>query len=388
MRGIYIHIPFCLRKCPYCDFYSITSIEEWEEKYINALCENIRNNPLWHSVGGTEMTGSPDVVGGEWFRKEETEACEISSVYMGGGTPSLLSEKSFDKIFQALNKSFFIDNNIEKTVEVNPATCDRKKLGHLRKFFNRISIGCQSFNDLELKTLGRLHNSKEAIKTIKTAYEAGFENISIDLMYNIPYQTAKTFENSLKIAKEMPIKHLSAYELTFEENTPFWENRKELIKKTDNNSDFDKCLRELADFKRYEVSNYAKKGYESKHNLNYWHNGEYYGFGAGAVGYIKSNRYKYVSDINEYCKNKSLELNEKLSPKELAFENLMLGLRMVKGFEIKTVTGLLNDKDTEIFLEKINSLKELVILEDGILKATSKGMDILNTLIIDLYTWE
>ena len=207
MSSLYIHIPFCLRKCNYCDFYSVANYENFEEKYIDSLCENIRIKKLYDNSLGLIYgnSGKP----------------QINTIYLGGGTPSLLSEKSFDRIIKSLKEGFCFDEDIEKTVEVNPATCDKEKLLFLRKFFNRISIGCQSFNDEELSVLGRLHDSKEAIQTVNNAYEVGFENISIDLMYRIPNQTISSFQNSLDVVKKLPVKHISIYELSFEENTPF-----------------------------------------------------------------------------------------------------------------------------------------------------------------------
>ena len=374
MLSLYIHIPFCLRKCNYCDFFSVTNLSDWEERYIDSLCSSISTKELFDY--NKKIIYKLD--------KKPT----IDTVYVGGGTPSLLSHKSFDRIFQSLNDNFSFANHTERTLEVNPATVDRDKLSFLRKYFNRLSVGCQSFMDIELSSLGRLHTSKEAIDTVETAHKVGFENISIDLMYKIPFQTLDTFKNTLKIAKDLPVNHISAYELTFEENTPFWENMTLLKEQIDLEGDFDKCLENLPLFKRYEVSNYAKDGYESKHNLNYWHNGEYFGFGAGAVGFIKGVRYKYVCDLEKYCDNNELEFSESLNSKGVAFENLMLGLRMTEGFPIEKVTEYLNHVEGNIFLEKVNSLKDYVVLERDCLRVTKRGMDILNSIILELYTWE
>ncbi|MBQ7258312.1 MAG: radical SAM family heme chaperone HemW [Abditibacteriota bacterium] len=374
MLALYIHIPFCLRKCNYCDFFSVTTLNDWEERYVDSLCKSISNKELFDQNKEPiyKLDGKPI----------------IDTIYVGGGTPSLLSEKSFDRIFQVLYENFSFDSNIESTLEVNPATVDKEKLLFLRGYFNRLSVGCQSFRDIELSSLGRLHTSEEAIETVETAHKVGFENISIDLMFKIPFQTLDTFKNTLKITQDLPVNHISAYELTFEENTPFWENMTLLKEQINSESDFDKCLGDLTFFKRYEVSNYAKDGYESKHNLNYWHNGEYFGFGAGAVGYIDCVRYKYICDLEKYCDNNELEYIESLGPKGIAFENLMLGLRMTEGFPVGKVTNYLNPIEGEIFLEKVNSLKDYVILENGILRATQRGMDVLNSTILELYTWE
>ena len=365
MKSIYIHIPFCVRKCAYCDFFSVPFSENMEEAYVSALCKSIENTD------------------------EFTE--KINTVYFGGGTPGILSEKSFDKIFSSLEK-FNFDINAEITVEVNPGTSDFEKISFLRKYFTRISIGVQSFDDRELKLLGRVHNSQTAKNTVLDAYRAGFENISLDLMYALPYQSGKIFEESVREAAELPISHISAYELTIEENTPFGKNREKLQKEISEDTDFDKILKDVLAEKniyKYEVSNYAKAGYESRHNLNYWNNGEYLGFGAGAAGYINGERYKYISDIEKYIESAGTlkEYTEKLDCKDKAFESLMLGLRMKKGFPIKRVTDFLDEEEKRIFFNIIDTQKKYVILKNNILAPTDLGMKYLNTIILKLYTW-
>ena len=359
--NIYIHIPFCLRKCQYCDFYSISHNKETEEKYIDVLAEKILSQ-----------------------RTEE----EINTIYVGGGTPSVLCEKSFEKIFNALKK-YNISQDAEITVEVNPATCDLEKLIFLKSFFNRISVGVQSFNDNELKILGRLHNSKEAFLTVENAYKVGFENISLDLMYAIPSQNEKSFQKSIEMATNLPITHLSAYELSFEAGTPFGKNQSFFEKQIDYKAPFDYILENMLKengFEHYEVSNYAKEGFESRHNLNYWDNNEYYGFGAGACEYIGGERRQYVANVREYIdsRGEALEYSEKPN---IPFENLMLGLRKYKGFSVQKVTDFLNDNDRKIFLEKVEN-NSSVILENGILRVKPECMKFLSDITIDLWTWE
>lgn len=365
MNSIYIHIPFCVRKCAYCDFFSVPFSEDREDAYVSALCKSIENTD------------------------EFTE--KINTVYFGGGTPGILSEKSFDKIFSSLEK-FNFDINAEITVEVNPGTSAFEKISFLRKYFTRISIGVQSFNDRELKLLGRVHNSLKAKETVLNAYKAGFQNISLDLMYALPYQDGITFEKSVRVAAELPISHISAYELTFEENTPFGKNREKLQKEINEDTDFDKILEDILAEKnifRYEVSNYARPGYESGHNINYWNNGEYLGFGAGAVGYINGERFKYISDIEKYIESSGTlkEYSEKLDYKERAFESLMLGLRMKKGFPVNRVTDNLNDQEKRKFLRTVETQNKYVVLRDNILAPTDLGMKYLNSIILKLYTW-
>lgn len=365
MKSIYIHIPFCVRKCAYCDFFSVPFSENMEEAYISALCKSIENT--------------------DGFKEN------INTVYFGGGTPGILSEESFDRIFSSLGK-FNFDTDTEITVEVNPGTCDFTKICFLRNYFSRISIGIQSFNDRELKLLGRVHNSQEAKNTVLNAEKSGFDNISLDLMYALPYQSGKIFEESVRVAAELPISHISAYELTIEENTPFGKNREKLQKEISEDADFDKILEDVLAEKnifRYEVSNYAKAGYESRHNINYWNNGEYLGFGAGAVGYINGERYKYISDIEKYTESAGTlkEYTEKSDCKDKAFESLMLGLRMKKGFPINRVTDFLDEEEKRTFLNIIDTQKKYVILKNNILAPTELGMKYLNTIILKLYTW-
>lgn len=366
MNSIYIHIPFCVRKCLYCDFFSVPFSEDMEEKYVTALCESIKNRK-------------------EYFKNT------VKTIYFGGGTPTVLRLASFEKIFSCLY-DFDIDRNAEITAEANPGTVSYEKLKDLRKFFNRISVGVQSFSDRELKVLGRIHTAEEGEKSLLLAEKAGFENISLDLMYALPGQKISDFEMSVRKSVSMPVSHISAYELTIEENTPFGRNREKLSEQIDENCDFDNVLTDILaenGFVRYEVSNYAKEGFESKHNLNYWNNGEYLGFGAGACGYIKGERYKIISDTAKFEEShgEALEYSEKLSGKSLAFENLMLGLRMKNGFPVSRVTKYLSEEEKKIFSERIEKEKRSLVLKDGYLSATEYGLRFLNTLILNLYSW-
>ena len=365
MSAIYIHIPFCVRKCGYCDFFSVPFSADTEDRYIDTLCGSIE--------------------------RESNRDTEIKTVYIGGGTPALLSEKSFERIFASLAK-FRIGEDAEITSEANPATVSYEKLCFMRKYFNRISIGVQSFSDRELQILGRVHNGEQARKTVLDAKRAGFDNISIDLMYSLPFQTEESFSRSLETACLLPITHISAYELSIEENTPFGKNRTYFQNLIDDDCDFDLCLRKyLKDkgFERYEVSNYAKPDFMSLHNINYWNNGDYFGFGAGAVGYKKGERYKFISDIEKYIESGGtcLEFSEKVSRKDRAFENLMLGLRMIKGFSVNKVTDYLSGDEKKLFYEKIRLMEEYVCLKENYLFCTEKGLDFLNSVLLNLFCW-
>jgi len=373
VKSIYIHIPFCIRKCLYCDFFSVLYNENIAKEYINALIKEINISS-----------------------KDNSQ--EIETIYFGGGTPTSLDYPLILSVCSALKDNFNISDSAEITIEANPGTVGFNKLRELRHFFNRISFGVQSFNNNELKVLGRLHSSFEAKESIVKAKEAGFDNISLDLMYELPYQTIGTLKESVNTSINLGVKHISMYGLSFEEGTYFGNNKEKLTAFIDENVFYEEEIEILLNksgIYKYEVSNYSRIGYEAKHNLTYWHNKEYYGFGAGAVGYINNTRYKNISDIEKYIqniKNDSLkdirEYEEIVDNKDRAFENLMLGLRIVKGMDIKSVTDYLTKEECKGFYEAINRLNKYLILENDNLSATKAGMLILNSLIIDLAVWK
>jgi oxygen-independent coproporphyrinogen-3 oxidase len=268
--GLYLHVPFCLRKCPYCNFYSqATASDEVKNHYVDAV---IRQISRFSSL-------------------ELLTSCKVNTLFFGGGTPSILPAPTLGQLLNRCCESFgCMDDALEISIEVNPATIDLAGLFELRASgFNRISIGAQSFSDRELKRIGRLHDAEDIIRIVRQARTVGFKNLNIDLMYGLPGQSVKQWRNNLEMALALEPDHLSLYELTLEENTPFF---KMAAQGELNLPPEDAVLAMLeetgqklrgAGFIRYEISNYAKPGWECRHNINYWNNGSYIGLGASAV---------------------------------------------------------------------------------------------------------
>ena len=268
VKSAYIHIPFCKRKCNYCTFVSYPKIE-LKTQYIQALLNEIKN-----------------------CYQGET----LKTIYFGGGTPSLLQIEDIDKLLNI----FRTEKNCEITLEINPETVDEKYLADLRRIgVNRLSIGVQDFNDDILKIIGRGHTSQTAIDAVKTAQNVGFDNISIDLIYGLPSQTLKGFETSLNKAFELNIQHISLYGLKIENGCYFYKNPPKNLPDDDAQAKYYLKAIEFCKqngFEHYEISNFAIKGFESKHNLNYWNNENYYGFGLSASGYERNIRYYNETD--------------------------------------------------------------------------------------------
>lgn len=321
MPGIYIHFPFCIHKCSYCDFYSIENLDGRDE-LVDAICKEI------------ELRGS------KIHQKQE-----IDTLFIGGGTPSLMKPKHIEQIFISLSKYFDFKKEAELTLECNPGTADVEHFKEYRKFgFNRMSMGVQSFVEKELEFLERIHSPSEVFKAFDLAKACGFENISIDLMFAVPGQTIESWQYSLEKAKELNPEHISAYSLIYEKGTPLYKQYiSGKIKVIDEDTDIklyeliDKNLSEIG-MNQYEISNYCKQDRECKHNLGYWSSDEYYAFGPSAHGYLNGKRYwNYRSNL----KYKKLlaegklpeEGSEILSLEEKIFESIYLGLR-AKGIEL------------------------------------------------------
>lgn len=314
MAGIYLHIPFCDTKCIYCDFYSITN--------------HSRKNELIDCIINEIQTCSPKL-----------SSKKFDTIFFGGGTPSLLSLNDFEKIFDSIFKNFNVGKNSEITIEANPGTLDEKKLKELRNLpINRISFGVQSFIDDELIFLSRIHNSEQAIGSIKSAQDAGFDNINLDLIFAIPGQTLDAWKYNLLKALNLNTRHISAYSLIFEEGTPLFslfKQKKVLqanIELEREMYDYTMEFLPLNGFSQYEVSNYAKPGYECKHNLQYWEHKEYVGFGPSAASYIDNYRRVNVRDIGKYIdkiksNNNAADFTEFIDNDTSIYEYIMLGLR-------------------------------------------------------------
>jgi oxygen-independent coproporphyrinogen III oxidase len=374
MAGIYIHVPFCTKKCFYCDFYSIETLKLFG-RYLDAL--------------GLELE-----LKAESF---EGDIPEISTVYFGGGTPSLMYPEQLQKIIEKINTLYPISKNAEWTLEANPGTYDIERLKYFKQAgINRLSIGVQSFNDMELLFLQRIHNSKEAIEGIMSARLAGFDNISIDLITSIPGQTPEMLKNTIKHTLDLMPEHISAYSLIYEPGTPLYEQYlMGLVEKIED--DTDASLYELiaesftnSGFEQYEVSNFSLPGFRSIHNLNYWLSCDYFAFGPSAHGFYKGERYWNVKSLDlyyQYIKTGRLPLggSEILTFEDKINEGIMLGLRSIgiNFSDFKNTFGIdLVSKAGDLF----ESWKAggLCSLNDEKIILNYKGYAISNTLISQL----
>ncbi len=314
--GIYIHVPFCVKKCSYCDFYSVSYEKDVSEKYVDAVIRNLR----YYSD-----------------KKRITD-----TVYFGGGTPSLLSEKQIKRILYEINNSFNLSADAEITIETNPNTVDLNKLSELRKTgINRLSIGIQSMIDRELSFLGRIHTSERAETAVSEAYKAGFENISCDVMIALPEQSAESLRYTLERVTDMPIKHISAYILKTEQGTPFdCDEIKERLPDDDTVAEiYLEMVRilESKGFEQYEVSNFAKKGFESRHNCRYWKCSDYIGIGPSAHSCNNGKRFAVGRNLCDFIKS-DVQKIDITDENPCGFEEYaMLRLRLKEGLDIDSV---------------------------------------------------
>lgn len=364
MRGLYIHIPFCKQKCQYCDFVSFADKCNKTGEYLDTLIREM------------------DMYKGE----------AVDTVFIGGGTPSVLSWSEITRLLDAIKERFVLSPDVEFTMEINPGTVDREKMcTMLHGGVNRVSVGVQSFNNNELKAIGRIHTGETAIETVKALYETGFRNISIDLMMSIPYQTEESFKENLKIATALPINHISVYSLIIEENTPIYNKYKSGEYKGPD-EDTDRALYKYTkeylrenDFTRYEISNYAKAGFESRHNLKYWNCHEYIGIGLNAHSYINGVRYYNTSDFDKYLSGNFREGEDVLTKKDKMGEFMMLGLRKCEGVSIGEFNNLFGKDIKTIYGDIIEKFINLGALErtGERLRLTDYGMDISNTVMCE-----
>ena len=351
--GIYVHIPFCVQKCLYCDFNSYAGAEERRDEYIRALLGEIRATANRPGVGGAKA----------------------DSVYIGGGTPTTLKPQYINTILRELKDRFDIADNAEITVECNPKTAEKADFEKLlRAGANRLSIGLQSDDDVLLKKLGRIHLYEDFLKCLSDAKEAGFENISADLMFGIPGQTLGIWEKTLRNVSGLGLKHLSCYSLKIEEGTPFYErygegDSKDLPDDDENRDMYDACVNILREngYNRYEISNFALPGYESRHNLKYWDMSEFLGFGAGAYSYFDHYRYNNISGLSEYiAASDKVEDSVKLSAADEMSEFVFLGLRRDAGISVGAFLRRFGTNIFDVYAKPLEKyIKNGILLFDG-----------------------
>ena len=372
MAGIYIHIPFCKQRCNYCAFYS-TTLYNIREKYVDALCKEIV------------------------LRKEYAGSAPIGTIYFGGGTPSTLTMEQLQKICGTIYSTHSVSPTAEVTIECNPDDLTPDFLAQLKQLpFNRISMGVQSFNDTQLKRLGRRHNAQKAREAVHNAREAGYNNISIDLIFALPGSTITEWEHDLDSAIALHPDHLSAYNLTYEEGTPLYRalERGDFaeLSEEENIEQFQMLITKMkeAGYRHYEISNFALPGCESSHNSSYWNDTPYIGCGAAAHSYNGTSRQWNIADIQEYIKgmesnNPNFEIEE-LTEEERYNDTILTRLRTADGLPLEWMKEKFCDRlnrhmqraaEKEIAL---GNLKE----ENGHLSLTEKGIFISDAVIREL----
>jgi oxygen-independent coproporphyrinogen-3 oxidase len=365
--GIYIHIPFCLHKCPYCDFNSITVKPLPEEKYVKALVDEIRDRA-------------------EGFKRHTVE-----TIYLGGGTPSLFSPQSIGVILDEIAKNFTLDAPLEITIEANPNSLTQEKLSIFHALgINRLSLGVQSFKDDCLKTLGRIHTSQDAILAFDAARKGGFENIGIDLIFSIPSQTTRDWEEDLDKVIDFHPEHISTYQLHIEEGTPFyqWVAKEELSLPSEKlqTEMFETTWAKLkqAGYEHYEISNFALPGFRSRHNQRYWEGKEYLGIGAGAHSFLQKGwgmrRANITNPLLYMDSAERTEYEEHLKKEEAIEEAIFLGLRQREGIDLK----LFQERFGVTLNPYFTSLQGLVKEEMGCLKFTPRGLLLSNEVFLRL----
>lgn len=364
--GIYVHIPFCKKKCDYCDFISYCGKDDLIEKYVDSVKKEI-----------------------EYVKIKS----EITTIYIGGGTPSYIDSKFIVQILEKI-KEKNVAQDAEITIEVNPGTVTQEKLqDYIDCGINRISIGLQTTNDELLKQIGRIHNYEQFLETYKMAKKVGFKNINVDLMLGLPNQRIIDLKESLENVLKLAPKHISVYSLIVEDGTPIAnkiENGK--LKLPDEELErnmywYVKNTLELNGYKHYEISNFAKKGYESKHNINCWNQMEYVGIGTAAHSYRDITRYSNTEDIKEYIKNvqkgefeKNRIIHEIQKEEDSEKEFMLLGLRKIDGLKISEFKNKFGDNPIYLYRNELKKLSDekLIIIQDDNIRLSNKGIDFAN----------
>jgi oxygen-independent coproporphyrinogen-3 oxidase len=345
MTGLYLHVPFCVKKCNYCDFYSVPTDVKTLDDYVKAVIEEAS---LY-----TELV--------------------FDTLYFGGGTPSILGKEYLANILRDIYRTLNLSHMTEATIEVNPESASYELLKTAKiKGFNRISVGVQSLIDEELKVAGRVHNAKQAISAIMEAKHCGFESISADLIIGLPGQDWQSLRYSLESLTRIGIEHLSLYCLSIEPGTPFSLEKPKNLPSDDEQAElYEKAVDFLdrSGFIHYEISNFALPGYECKHNINYWHGGEYIGLGPSAASHIKGKRYKNKPDLDAYLTNPRGQVTEKeeLTPEEKAAEETMLRLRLLEeGIDIVEISAKFGESNTEALTGRLVRLvAEGLLIREG-----------------------
>ena len=377
--GIYVHIPFCKHKCYYCDFISFADKNSLIEEYIKWLKYEIKE------VGqGNRLD----------YENKLDDLVLVKTIYIGGGTPSFIESKYITEILKTIEENFVVDEDAEITMEMNPGTVDENKLkDYYNCGINRLSIGLQETNNALLKEIGRIHTYEDFENTYSLARNVGFKNINVDLMLGLPNQNILDLENSINKILDLDPEHISVYSLILEENTVL-KNKVDQGILTLPEDEMErkmyytvKNMLENNGYIHYEISNFAKKGFESKHNLDCWNQKEYMGFGAAAHSYTNNFRFSNIENIEEYINNfknnkeeDNLIFHEKQNRESKMKEYMMLGLRKIEGVNIQQFKNKFVENPIFIFRKEIEKLvnEELLEVDGNFIKLTKKGLDLAN----------
>lgn len=366
--GIYIHVPFCFAKCVYCDFFSEIVSDEWQNRFVGAL---IREIELRATDGWQYHT--------------------FDTIYFGGGTPSLLKPGKIGLIIKSLGKRYAVNPDCEVTLEANPESVNENYFEKLKETaVNRISIGIQSFNDNELRTLSRVHSVQTGLNAVMAAHKSGFDNINIDLIFGIPGQDKDSWRRTLSIAIDQNPTHISAYGLTVESDTPLerlvQSGKLEIVDEQVQLEMYRILLETMArnGYARYEISNFAKSGKESRHNLKYWRNDRYIGFGPAAHSYDGETRIANVRNLAQYydtldSNRAPIGFRERLSSEQKAMERLLMGIRLTEGVTLADVISTIDEASLKSLGE--NGLVDIIA---GKLIITEKGLPVSDKIIAEL----
>ena len=365
--GIYVHIPFCKKKCKYCDFISFSCFKEKEEEYVNCLIKEIENKKCSNVV---------------------------STIYIGGGTPSIIDSKNIIKILEAIFSNFNVLDDAEITIEINPGTVTKEKLQDYKNAgVNRLSIGLQSAENRILELIGRIHTYEDFLKTYNLSRKIGFKNINVDLMLAIPTQTEKELISSVEKIIELNPEHISLYSLILEEGTELEslvsKKKLELLDEKIERTMYweTKKILEKNGYNHYEISNFSKKGFESNHNVDCWNQEEYLGMGLAAHSYFENKRFSNIDNLNKYLENinnadfeKNIELHEVQDKPSKMKEFMMIGLRKIDGVKISDFEKKFRINPLFYFRFEISKLtdEELIEVDLDNIKLTKKGLDLAN----------
>lgn len=377
--GLYIHIPFCKQKCQYCDFNSYAGKENLIETYMKWVEFELKG------VGEGNRVD---------YENNLDDLIVVKSIYIGGGTPSFIDSKYIERIMKIVKECYIIDSNAEITIEVNPGTVSKKKLEtYLNSGINRISIGLQSTHNEILSKLGRVHSYEEFLYTYNLARNVGFKNINVDLMLGLPNQSLNDLQESINEVINLEPEHISVYSLIIENGTPFCEKleKQEIALPSDEleRAMYWETKRKLekAGYTHYEISNFAKPGFESKHNLSCWNQEEYIGIGASAHSYTNNVRYSNIDSIEDYIRNyengneiDNFVFHEKQNKESKMKEFMMLRLRKIQGIHIQDFKNKFGENPIYLYKKELEKLvnEELLEIDGDIIKLTDKGIDLAN----------